>query len=167
MAKFPTEWVYLQGKGSWIKTKGLNPWGKWTCTIHPDPESLEKARELQAAGVKNVIKKDEDGYNVTYSRPFEKEFKDRAGVTRKIGFTPVVVLDRDLQPFDGLIGNGSDITVKLEVYTHGTPSGGKAKAARLASIKIDNLIPYSRDDFTNGEAKSAEGLETVKPQPLF
>jgi len=137
--------------------------------LYPDTKSLEAIRELQTQGVKNQLKKDDDGYHMTFSRPFEKEIKDKNGTTRKIGFTPVQVLDNQNLPFDGLIGNGSDVTVKLEVYTHGTPGGGKAKAARLYAIKVDNLVPYTSDDMPAEEAHQVKGLADQPPQqaPLF
>jgi len=158
-----TEFVYLQGKAAWVRTKAPNPWGKWTVTLYPNAESLEKVRALQAEGCKNVLKKDDDGYNVTFSRPTEKE--DRLG--RKYGLTPVEVVDKSGQPFDENIGNGSDITVKLEVYQHKTPGGGKAKAARLLGIRVDNLVPYTRDDFDEDQLRAVKDLEKQPAQPQW
>jgi hypothetical protein len=161
----PTENVYIRGKGSWIRTNQTNPWGKWVATIHPTPgEDLEKVRELSAAGVKNVIKKDDDGYFITYSRPSEKE--DRMG--RKYGLSPVQVVDNTGKPFSDLIGNGSDVTIKLEVYQHNTPGGGKAKAARLAAIRVDNLVPYIPDrDMMKDQKEPLKGMDEAKPNPAF
>jgi hypothetical protein len=167
MARPNTEFVYVQGKGKWIRTKGINEWGKWTATIYPIPADLEKIKKLQEQGLKNHLKKDEDGYFMSFSRPFEKEFRDKNGTTRKVGFTAVEVVDDKGLPFDGLIGNGSDVTLKLEVYQHGTPGGGKAKAARLLGIRIDNLVPFSRDDFNDTELRATDGLDKVPAQPLF
>lgn len=158
MAK--TEYVYLQGKGMWIKTKALNPWGKWTCTLYPNAASLDKIRKLQEEGIKNVLRKDDDGYNITFSRPGEKE--NRLG--QKFGLKPVEVISSDGSVFDGLIGNGSDITVKLEVYSHKTPGGAKAKAARLLGIRIDNLVPYTSESYDEDQAKAVKGLDTQPAQ---
>lgn len=161
----PIENVYIRGKGSWIRTNKTNPWGKWVATIHPTPgDDLEKVRELSAQGVKNQIKKDDDGYFITYSRPSEKE--DRLG--RKYGLAPVTVVDNTGVPYTQPIGNGSDITLKLEVYQHNTPGGGKAKAARLAAIRVDNLVPYTPDrDMMKDEKEPLEGLADAEPNPKF
>ena len=78
-----TEYVFIQGKLSWVRCESPNEWGKWTVCVHPTPESLEKIRELQAAGMKNVIKKDDDGYYTTFGRPTQKMLKGKV-----IGFAP-------------------------------------------------------------------------------
>ena len=166
MARANSENVYLQGKAMWVKTHGLNPWGKWACTLYPNPTSLDKIRELQIQGLKNTLKKDDDGYSMSFSRPFEKEFRDKNGTTRKVGFTPVEVVDADGLPYDGFIGNGSDVTIKLEVYQHGTPGGGKAKAARLTGIRIDNLVPYSPADYDEDQQRQV-GKLLEQPAQLF
>lgn len=158
--------VYLQGKVSWVKYITPDPmYNKWSVTLHPNAESLEIIRDLQTEGVKNQFKKDEDGYYIQFSRPVDRKIKGKV-----IGMTPPVVLDKDGQPMDGVaIGNGSDATVKLEVYSHGTPSGGKAKAARFAGLKIDNLIPFNKDtDFPDpAQREQAKGLDEQPVQPVW
>ncbi len=151
--------VYLQGKVSWVKHITPNQWDKWSLTLHPNTESLEKIRDLQAEGLKNVIKKDEDGYYCSFSRPCTKLMRGAV-----VGLTPPVVMDKDGNPMDGVaIGNGSDGTVKLEVYQHATPGGGKAKAARWVSLRIDNLIPFNPEtDYPEAQAELAEGLKDQK-----
>lgn len=157
--------VYIQGKVSWVKYVTPDPtYNKWACTIHPNAEGIEIIRELQTQGVKNQFKKDEDGYYINFSRPTERKIKGKI-----IGMTAPVVLNSDGTPMDGVaIGNGSDGTMKLEVYTHPTPTGGKAKAARWAALKIDNLIPFNKDtDFPDpAQKEQAAGLEE-QPQQLF
>lgn len=160
-----TEYVFITGKLSWIKTTIPDEWGKWKVTIRPNNEGLEKIRELQGQGIKNVLKKDEDGYYTTFSRPTQKMIKGKV-----IGLAPPEILQADGKtPLTGvLVGNGSDGTVKLEVYSHGTPGGGKAKAARLLSIKVDNLIPFElKRDFSAGQQESVAGLAEVPPEQLF
>lgn len=160
-----SEDVYVKGKVSWVKAVTPNDWDKWTVTLHPDAESLEVIRELQADGIKNRMKKDDDGYFIQFSRPTTIEL--RKGV--KTGVTPPEVVDSNGAPLEGVaIGNGSDATVKLEVYSHPTPGGGRAKAARWAALRIDNLIPFNRDtDYPDQDRKEvSEGLRE-QPQPLF
>lgn len=157
-----TEFIYLKGKASWVKDKP-NEWGKYSFQLHPDNESLEKIRELQSEGIKNVLKKDEDGYYCNFSRPVSIVAKGKV-----IGLAPPEIWDADGRtPFKESVGNGSDVTVKLEVYSHGTPGGGKAKAARWASMRIDNLVPYVKErDMTIGTEQLSRGLEE-QPKPLF
>ena len=70
-----SEYVYLKGKASWVRADAINERGKWSMMLHPDNESLEIIRGLQAEGCKNVIGKDDDGYNIRLSRPAEVKFR--------------------------------------------------------------------------------------------
>lgn len=157
-----TETIYLKGKAKWVRNTQPNEWGKWAMTLYPDPESLEKFRELQAQGLKNVIKKDDDGYNFSITRPTQKQYGNRIQ-----GFAPPKVMDKDGQDLGNTrIGNGSDVTVKLEVYEHKTPTG-KAKAARWEALRVDNLVPYEPPrDFSEDEANQTSGL-MEQPEHLF
>ena len=153
-------YLYVQGKLSWVRCDKPDEWGKWKATIHPTPASLEKIRELQAEGLKNVLKKDEDGYFIAFSRPTQKMIKGKV-----VGLIPPSVVDENGAPFNKPIGNGSDGILKLEVYQHSTPGGGKAKAARLESVKVTNLIPFERaKDLDAVTLKSTEGLDDQKEE---
>jgi hypothetical protein len=162
---------YITGKLSWVRPDKPDPWGNYKATIHPNAESLEKVREMAAEGVKNKIGKDEDGYFVTYRRPTQKMMKGKV-----VAFTPVELLD-GTQPRlpdgsypplrDVAIGNGSDGVIKLQVYEHGTPSGGKAKAARLEAIRIDHLIPFTKSDRFDEEGRQIGELDEQPKEQLF
>lgn len=159
-----TDYIYIRGKLSWCRTNTVNPWGKYTCTVHPISEDMPLVYKMQEEGVKNSIKKDDDGYFITYSRPSEKT--DRLG--RKFGLAPVQVMDKDGKEFHENIGNGSDGTVKLEVYRHKTPGGGEAKAARLMAIRVDNHVPYEANrDMQKDQEMATRGLQFAVPHPTF
>lgn len=167
-----SEYVYLKGKASWVKhTKPDRKYvredgtgGFWDFVLYPDAESLEKVRELQAEGVKNVIKKDEDGYYVRFRRP---EYIWQKG--KLVEMHPPLVVNIDGSPLgDDLVGNGSDVTAKIEVYKHKTPNGGKAKAARWMSLRVDNLVPYAGRREPDPYQQGVKGLDKVLPtQPAF
>ena len=167
-----TEFVYVKGKLKWHRHQQPNEWNKWSVCLYPDPSSLEKIRDLQSEGLKNVIKKDEDGYYTTFGRPASKEIRGRMQ-----GFAPPLVLDGSITLEDGShppldpkvqIGNGSDGTLKLEVYKHKTPGGGTAKAARWLSTLVHNLIPYSSmEDLDENAQRAAKGLDSSQTEPLF
>lgn len=168
-----TEMVYVKGKVKWFRHTAPETFkGKssWKHTIYPDQASLDIIRDLQAQGLKNVLKKDEDGYYINFSRPTEIL---RAG--SRVGLDPpLVILSDGKTNYNDKVGNGSDVTTKLEVYQHGTPTGGKAKAARWLSSRIDNLIPYSNvsntdkfdktQHFDAYEARAMKGLAEQPPQ---
>ena len=140
---------------------------KYKQTIYPDPESLETLRNLQKEGLKNVEHRDEDGSYFNFNRPVHIMVGGKV-----VGLEPVEVLSSVGSPFADLIGRGSDLTLKLEVYKHKVP--GKrdaegnpqmAKAARLQSVRVDKLVPASvKQDFTEQQQHAVKGLmEQPKP----
>jgi hypothetical protein len=164
-----SEFLFLQGKTKWFRPERVNEWGKWSHVIYPTQEGIDKIRELQAEGVKNVLKKDEDGYFVTIGRNSEIRRKtDGAGV-KVVGMQPPEIVDKDGKPLKGVaVGNGSDITTKVEVYQHSTPGGGKAKAMRWVATRVDNLIPYEPEkDKTWEEQLGTKNLDKQPEQDPF
>lgn len=158
----PSREVFVQGKAKWVHTKRPDQFGDYSMVLYPDAKSLDIIRSLIEEGIKNVLKKDDDGYFIKFKRPLEKE--DSHG--RKFSLGVVQVINKDNTIFDGFIGNGSDVTVKLETYGGKARGGiGTYKAARLAGIRVDTLIPYEPTQSNNPYvAKSAEGLSTQPPQ---
>ncbi len=156
-----TETVYLQGKSKYaFLVEPDMKYNKWQILLYPDTPSLETIRELQSNwSLKNKLKKDDDGYNMTFSRPTFRENK-KLGTTTPMA--PPLVLEKDGSPMPRttLVGNGSDVTVGLEVYEHQQPgTSKKAKAARLKSVRVDNLVPYEK------YIKDAEDPLAIKDQP--
>ena len=174
-----SEYVYLQGKTKWFRHQGADQWGNYAHVLWLDPSSVKKFQELQESkdginGIKNTIQKDEDGYYVTLRRPSEKEMKNG----RKLTFRPPEVLDGSKTLPDGSnpplppevrVGNGSDVTTKISVYTFTPPVGkNKGKAIRWESSRIDNLIPYSgTTDLDKYETRQVKGLSEQPPQQAF
>lgn len=154
--------MYFKGKVSWVRVVNPDNYDCWSLNLHPVSEDLERIRDLQAKGLKNMIKKDADGYYTKFRCPVSKVIRGKT-----VSFERPSVVDKEGKPMDGLtIGNGSDATVKVEVYEHGTPGGGKAVAARLKGLRVDNLIPFSSSDYTEAEAGNNAGLKD-QPEQLF
>lgn len=164
------DYIYLQGKAKWFKHQMPNKFGNWSHDIYLNDESIEKVKKLQETkgktdGIKNAIKEDDDGKYISLSRPQSKTIRGKV-----VGFAPPEVLGRDGLPLhDMLVGNGSDITTKLEYYTYRKPFGdGRGSAIRWASTRVDNLVPFTTQrDFDPDQTKSIQGLETVPAQPEF
>ena len=76
--------LVLKGDLNWVRTGDLDhkfdnetTKGKWSAQLLPDAESLEIIRDLQAEGLKNVLKKnDENRYFTNFSRVFQKTDKE-------------------------------------------------------------------------------------------
>lgn len=135
--------IQLEGELTW--TRVVNPEefeGKqsWSTCITLDPAGVNTVMELKAEGVKNVLKKnDKNQWYVKFSRPVEVK---KAGKVVKVLSAPVVT-DAEGNIIDGLtIGNGTKGIVTLDVYEHPVKGGTKAKAARLESIKVTELVKY-------------------------
>ena len=167
------KYVYFKGKGSWFRHifqldtayAGPGEAGKWHIKLHPDKESLDLFKSLQT---RNRLSRDDDGDYFNISRPREKEITLKDGSHKKIVWDAPKVFDKDGHPLSdsARIGNGSDITVKAELYTYNY-QGKRNNAIRLDSVRIDNFIPYeAKENYLPDEAKSAEGLMD-QPEPLF
>lgn len=157
-----TKDVYFSGKCTYAKL--VHPddmYNKWQLNLYFNDKSLEDFRALK---LKTHLKKDDDGYFAKISCPVQKLIK---GVMKP--FQAPKVFDKEGKPMEGiLIGNGSDVTVKCELYQYSPPgSKERANAIRLTSVRVDSLVPYEpKRDFTPEQAKAAEGL-TDQPEPVF
>lgn len=164
-----TTTIYLKGKGKWCQRlftpdEKFNP-PAWKFDFYPDQDSYAIIMKLKeptdgSQALMNKIKKDEDGYYVNLKRP--TFINSRKG---QVMLTPPVIVDADGNPWKGdAIGNGSDLTVKLAKRIYPTPTKQMGVALRIESIRVDNLVPFVKDDFPPEMAKSVEGLaEQAKP----
>lgn len=134
-----SEEIQLKGKVTWVCLHTLNKYEKWSLNYYPDAASLEIFRDLQLMGVKNKLKKDDDGIFFQLSRPSFIEL--RKGI--KTPVTEPWVKDADGNPIDGsIVGDGSDVIITCEKYTHPIPNSEKRDTAiRLMGINVINLIP--------------------------
>lgn len=163
-----TEFVYVSGMVKWFRCGQPDEWNAWSHILYPDAAGLETIRLLQSQGMKNRLNHDDDGWWVRLKRPASKEIRPGTPMARVIHFEPPEIIGVDGEPVDRhtyIVGNGSTVTDKLEVYSHNTPGGGKAKAARWLGTKVINLIPYERKDFTEDQERAVKGLdEQTGPQ---
>jgi hypothetical protein len=159
-----TDHVYLSGKGKWIRVGAPNQYGDYTCVLYPDAPSLVKINKLKEEGIKNELKKDEDGYFMRFKSPQSKLIRGKV-----VGFAPPIVLEKDGKTLlqGVVVGNGSDITIKIEVYDYQGVNKVPGKATRLKSIRVDNLVPFEMSrDFEEDQEKAVRGLPE-QPEPLF
>lgn len=129
--------VSLHGTARYAKLSSPDQFGKFSCSIYPDQESMVKVHKLISEGVKNRLNKDDEGYRITFSRPPSIKTKTRGDID--IG--PVWVKDENARDIDtSYVDDGAEITMLLETY--GGPSGsgrGLYKAARLVGITVHNV----------------------------
>lgn len=160
---------YLKGKSKWCHNSRLDKYGVWSIQLYLDEESKNKIIEMQTKGLKNTLKKDEDGYYIKLKRPPEVEIMDyKTNGKKKITMYPPLTFDADGKVLENtLIGNGSDVTVKVQVYSFGGKGGiAKGIAARWESIRCDNLVPYTKDNLNPEDERKSRGLMD-QPSPEF
>lgn len=138
-----TVYVELSGKGKWVSVKQIDDYGKRGCVLYPNQESLDLFKKMKAGwkegveGIRNDAKVDEDGEFIRLSRKDVHETRFRT-----IALGPPKMVDANGAPFDGLVGNGSDLTCNCELYFFMKPNKTIGSALRLQSIRVDNLVEY-------------------------
>lgn len=129
--------IYLTGEGKWCRVHESQmdtKFGeKFNMMFKPDEASKIV---LKASGSRVKPHEEEDGTWYRFSRDNKKEFK---GELTTLG--PPKVIDAENKPLSAIIGNGSKLTVKLEIY-----DSKYGKGTRLEAIRVDELVPYK-----NGE----------------
>lgn len=164
MAK--NETVLVSGKCKWCFTKKLDQYDAWSVVLYPDKDSLVIVNQLIKDGIKNQLKRDEDGDYIKFKRDPNKKGKDG----RIIQYGPPEAIMADGTVCNEIIGDGSDVTVRLEVYGGKAPFGaGNYLAARFGGVKVQNLVPYKPGEMAQNpwEQKYAEKLMNAplqKPQ---
>lgn len=168
------KYLYLKGKVCWVKhIKPDEKFGapRWGLKFYPDKDALEQLRkecfepQENLKPIRNTLGQDDDGYHINLSRPVTKMMRGQI-----VAFTPPVVVNADGSPFLGkAIGNGSDCTVKIELYAHNVPGspGVKARAIRWEGMRIDNLVDFDPTrDLTPEQYKEVAGVLN-QPKPQF
>lgn len=148
--KMATTFIYLSGKAKWAKVykpdEAFNT-TFWRIDVDLDPKSQAV---FDKSGLRLKPKTAEDGTFITFRRPTQKQFK-----TELKEFDPPKVVDKNGEDFSQTIGNGSEVTIKVEVY-----DSFKGKGHRLVGVRVDNLVEY------NPPAAEAAGETTVKGLPF-
>jgi len=126
-----TKYVYLRGKTKWAMVrKPDEKYGNYKLNLYLNDAS-QKA--FDDSGLQLEPKTDEDGKYYVFRRPHEKMIKKEI-----VEFGPPKVFNADNTEFDGLVGNGSEITVKVSVY-----DTMKGKGHRLESLRVEELVEYN------------------------
>lgn len=132
-----TKTYFFTGKCKWAKVrKPDEKYNNYQVPLYLTKESWD---EFKKSGVQTKIKTDEDGDFTVFKRSYER-FIPWEGTTVVQGPPDVFIKSKDgpVSYPDGLIGNGSDVTVKVEVY-----DGKNGKGHRLVSLLVNELVEYT------------------------
>ena len=149
----PAKEYFISGMGKWCKvykpdTK-FEP--QYSVQLFPDDDGWDVWEEMRLGG---KPKEDEDGKYVTFRRKLATSWSNDIG--------PPEVVDSKGQPFKELIGNGSTITCKVEVYD--TPKG---PGHRLLAVRVDKWVKYEAPSAPEEtEASTKKPAAGAKPKGL-
>lgn len=143
-----TNYYYLSGKAKWAKLfKPDDKYKNWQINVYLDDASKKTFTE---SGMSMQPKRDDDGEFITFRRPEAKLIKNDL-----IKFDPPTVLDADGKPLDKLVGNGSEVTIKVVVY-----DTIKGKGHRLEAVKVNKLVEYVKQDTPTVSPGAMQGSAT-------
>lgn len=160
--------VFIEGKLKWARLVTPNQYGQWDVLCYPNKEGMDVLYDLKKQGVKNTIKKDDDGYNINFRRPTSRIIKGK-----DTSMTPPLIIGPNGEPMDGsAIGNGSSGIVDVEWYRYTVPgtfsntTEKKGIAIRLYGVKITDLVAFaSESDYTTEEKEKLKGL--IRHEPVY
>lgn len=135
---------YWSGVVEWAKVhtpEEYNGQKQYTLNLYLDPASIA---DFERSGSKKELKENANGSFVKLVRKDSTDFKSsKTGETETIVWGPPKVVIKDAngedQPFKQLIGNGSRVTCKVELYD--TKRYGKG--TRLVAVRVDELVEYN------------------------
>ncbi len=126
-----TSYHYLHGTTKWAKLrKPDEKYSNFQLPLYMDDKSWDLFGTL-GLGLKR--RTDEDGEYAVFKRPVSKLIKNEV-----VEFGPPKVLNADNSEFDGLVGNGSEVTIKICVY-----DTIKGPGHRLESVRVEKLVEYN------------------------
>lgn len=125
-----SKYIYLSGKAKWARVhKPDEKYHNFSVQLYLDKTS---SKTYADSGLGLTVKEDEEGKYIKLRRPEAKLMKGEM-----VEFGPPKIIDKDNNPFDGAIGNGSDVTTKVVVY-----DTVKGPGHRLEAIRVDKLVEY-------------------------
>ena len=132
-----SEVILLSGKAEWAKVR--KPDDAFGGSFFKITVDLDKgSQQVFAASDLQLEPKEIDGsFKVTFRREAEKQWPD--GTVEEMGPPALFEADGKTELAKSvLIGNGSEVSIKVEVY-----DTKRGKGHRLKSVRVDKLVPYT------------------------
>lgn len=134
-----TKELYLTGTCKWCKYLEPNKYGRYTINMYLDEKSETKLKESGSrVGFTRMgeATADEDGRYYIFSRKAIRN--DREGNEVDNGRPVIFDADNNVIDDERLIGNGSEVTIKVRVYQTSMGPG-----TEWLSLRTDNLVEYN------------------------
>lgn len=149
-----TTTLFFTGKTKWCKVrKPDEKYDTYQCPLYLDASTENMYKD---SGIQLKVHEDQDGKYVVFKR---KHVEFNAFKKEQVTNGPPEIKIKRAKEYvafpDGLIGNGSLVTVKVEVYD--TPRRGPGtKGHRLIAVAVEDLIEY------NPEPTAPSGIDSPK-----
>lgn len=126
---------YFTGTAKWAKVETPDPkYGKYSIDLYMDEHNMAKYEE---SGAQLKIRTNDEGEQyVSFQRPHVMLSK---GELVTLGPPDMLSADGSPLPKGTLIGNGSIVTVRTDVF-----DTQKGKGTRLTGVRVDNLVEYRK-----------------------
>jgi len=142
---------YFTGDCKWAKVyKPDDKYKKYGIDVELDEVQQKEYDSLRMKG------KAREGYVSFSSYPDKK----KGGPAHK----PEVV-DAEGKPFEEMIGNGSNVTIKIETYPYDNEYG-KGNGHRLLAVKVNKHVKYEKEEGTKVAAATNDPSPS-RPKILF
>lgn len=134
-----TKYLYFSGTAKWprlVEPDEAFGGSFYKITVDLDVESQ---KVFAASGLRLEPKGDNGAFEVTFRRDTSRMKKDGSLVE----FGPPKLFDNKGNPIEDriLVGNESDVTVKVEIY-----DTKKGVGHRLAAVRINKLVEYNPNE---------------------
>lgn len=127
-----TKTYYFDGRVRWLKKD--KKYNRWTCDLHLDEPSIEKFKK-SGCQLELRTHKDDGTTFIKVSRPFVKLIKGEKVDMKQPEFIDVEGNDVDM----GIIGNDSEVTVKVNIY-----DTMKGKGTDWTAMRVNKLNKFER-----------------------
>jgi len=127
-----TKTYFWDGTVNWAKVyeNQIDPkYKRWSVDFYPDKDTWPSVEESE---VQCAVRESESGKFIKLGRRQSMLIKGEA-----VTFGPPAVFDDQGEPVTALIGNGSHVTVKVDVY-----DSAKGKGHRLQAVRVNKLVEY-------------------------
>jgi hypothetical protein len=122
---------YFTGPCKWAMLDKMDEeYRNYKINIYLDKANLKKFTE---SGINIKLHEDDEGKYVIFKRNVDRLLEGMPEKPKKLLHDG----DGNYSEFNGLIGNGSTVTAKVQVY-----NGKKGVGHRLEAVAIEKLIPY-------------------------
>jgi hypothetical protein len=144
---------YFKGIAKWAKLAGepvdeeftykgkkINKKASWSIDLYMDEPSMAAFKKSDIQLKPRNDKESGEEY-VQFHRFVEMKIKDKeTGEDKIVKLHPPKILNEANEEIDTLVGNGSEVTISVDVYKTRMGPG-----SRLEAVRVENLVEYDKN----------------------